>query len=86
MVNDAYFLLALEEKRLDTFGEDDYFMSSLNYFIETVPELFQDQDIQELIEKRIDSVTVGSWPFSRKSRALLKETKSHYQKIKQKEE
>mgnify|MGYP003300422505 CR=1 FL=1 len=86
MVNDAFFLLALEEKNLDSFAEDDYFMSSLNYFIETVPELFQEQDIQEMVERRIESVTVGSWPFSRKNRTLLKETKNHYQKIKQKEE
>lgn len=86
MVNDAFFLLALEEKNLDSFGEDQYFLSSLNYFIETVPELFQDQDVQEMVENRIDSVSVGNWPFSRKSRVLLKETKNHYQKIKQKEE
>lgn len=86
MVNDAHFLLALEENDLDNLSSDDYFMSSLNYFIETVPELFEDQTIQDIVEKKINSVSVGNWPFSHKRRTLLKKTKNHYQKVKQKEE
>ena len=79
---DAELVLALEKHDLDSISQDHYFMSSLNYILDTVPEITQDSHSYDLLLERIDSVTVRSWPFDLKKKDTLKNTKDNFQKIK----
>lgn len=85
LAGDAYLVVGMEEKDIDVASDDDYFMSSLNYFIETCPEILEEEDmIPCLIQERLNSISKGNW--FRRNNKYLQFTTKHYQKVKQKGE
>lgn len=86
MAHDAYLLVALEEEDMNIVYDDQCFLSSLNYFIENAPEILQDRKNQIIIQKRLDDVSIKPWPFSKKIKLALRDTKKNFIKVKQKEE
>lgn len=83
----AYDALCLSS--LNTDGElqlkenEEYsFLSSLNYLIETCPELFNDPDIKKNADKAIDIIMKKGGFFNFKGRKYTRKTKDNFQKIK----
>ena len=83
----AYDALCLSS--LNTDGElqlkenEEYsFLSSLNYLIETCPELFNDPDIKKNADKAIDIIMKKGGFFNFKGRKYTRKTKDNIQKIK----
>lgn len=86
LANDAYMVVALEEYDIDFISDDKLFMASLNYLIETAPEIFQNTYIYDFFNKHLNSMEVKPLSFSFKIKRLLRDTQNNYQKVKQKEE
>lgn len=86
IAHDAYLLVALEEEDMNIVYDDQCFLSSLNYFIEIIPDLLKDKKSQLLIQNRLDDVSIKPWPFSKSAKIALKEAKKNFMKVKQKEE
>lgn len=83
----AYDALCLSS--LNTDGElqlkenEEYsFLSSLNYLVETCPELFNDPDIKKNADKAIDIIMKKGGFFNFKGRKYTRKTKDNFQKIK----
>ena len=55
---------------------------SLNYLINTCPELFDDPDIKKNAEKAIDIIMKKGGFFNFKGRKYTKKTQANFQKIK----
>ena len=62
------------------------FLSSVNYFIETIPSIFENEDVKNRTMKLIDKLRKGFNPFKKELRMYSEETKENLQKIKVKEE
>ena len=84
MSYDALCLFSLntkEELKLKE-NEEYSFLSSLNYLINTCPELFDDPDIKKNAEKAIDIIMKKGGFFNFKGRKYSKKTQANFQKIK----
>ena len=84
MAYDALCLFSLntkEELKLKE-NEEYSFLSSLNYLINTCPELFDDPDIKKNAEKAIDIIMKKGGFFNFKGRKYSKKTQANFQKIK----
>ncbi len=79
---DANLVLALEQEDMSHVENDKYFLSSLNYMIESMPEIFQGNHSFQLSQEKLDSIEVRHWPFDREIRNSLKSTTENFQKIK----
>ena len=82
---DAVVLSALYEHDLSFITEQDMFLASINYFIEELPELFEDGVISQLAYDKVIELSRSGGLFSNKIRTYSKQTKSCFQKL-QKEE
>ena len=86
MAYDAVVYCAIQRNDMDFITEDDMYLVSINYFIETFPEMFQDPAIQQRVLEKIAGIEVKGWPFRKELRNYSKETREAFQKLKQKEE
>ena len=77
---DAIVLMALKEHNLDFITEDDLFLASINYFMETMPELFEDEVALQMVSDKIDQLTKNGGIFSNKVRTYSRQTKKDFQK------
>ena len=84
MSYDALCLFSLNTKdELKLKENEEYsFLSSLNYLINTCPELFDDPDIKKNVEKAIDIIMKKGGFFNFKGRKYSKKTQANFQKIK----
>lgn len=83
LATDAVVYLALEEDRMDLLdGTDEFFIASINYFMEAVPELFDNSEIKGRALKKLEEISTKGWPFKRSNREYSKETIKNMQKIK----
>lgn len=83
---DALSYVAITEGDMDKITEDDMFLASINYFIETIPEIFKDEDTRKRTLEKLEELEKKGRPFNRMTRNYSKETKESFQKIKLKEE
>lgn len=84
---DAIVYFALAEDRMDLVeNADSCFLSSINYFIEAIPELFDNAAIKIRATNKIEEIAKKGWPFKRVNRNYSIETKENLQKIKVKGE
>lgn len=83
---DARMVIAIEDDNTEIIDDDKMFMSSLNYLIETAPEVFQNPLVYKFMKERLNSIKIKPMSFSFKTKKLIKDTRNNYQRIKQKEE
>lgn len=80
---DAVAYKAIVENNLELIKDaDDYFLASINYFIEVIPELFKNNEIKHLVIDSIEKLAKKGWPFNRTNREFSNETKANLQKLK----
>ncbi len=80
---DAVAYKAIVESNLELIKDaDDYFLASINYFIEVIPELFKNNEIKQLVIDSIEKLAKKGWPFNRTNREFSNETKANLQKLK----
>lgn len=80
---DAVAYKAIVESNLELIKDaDDYFLASINYFIEVIPELFKNYEIKQLVIDSIEKLAKKGWPFNRTNREFSNETKANLQKLK----
>ena len=79
--HDAFVYAALVNDDMEIITQDDMYLSSINYLLETIPFIFEDEYIRELALKRIDNLGKGINPFKREIRKYSQETKENFQKI-----
>ncbi len=78
---DANVIVALEQNTMDFLSDNRYFLSSFNYMIESIPELFENSSC-DLLQEKLHSIEVRPWPFDRDSRQSLKKAEEHFKKKK----
>ena len=61
---------------------DTYFLASINYFIEVIPEIFKDKPIYKQTMLMLDELVKKGWPFSKSNRIFSRKTKENLQKVK----
>lgn len=84
---DAVVYFALAEDRMDLIDDSDaLFLASVNYLIESIPELFNDEVIKTRALNKLEELTKKGWPFRKTNREYSKETIENIQKIKVREE
>ena len=83
---DAVVYAGIVDGDMDIITENDMFLSSINYFIETIPSIFEKKDVRDRTMKLIDKLRKGFNPFKKGIRNYSEETKENLQKIKVKEE
>ena len=84
---DAIAYTCLVNGNLDKIeGFDAYFLSSINYFMATVPEIFDNEEILEITIKKLNELAKKGWPFNTYNRKYSKETMENLQKVKTREE
>ena len=83
---DAVVYAGIVDGDMDIITENDMFLSSVNYFIETIPSIFENEDVKNRTMKLIDKLRKGFNPFKKELRMYSEETKENLQKIKVKEE
>ena len=76
------FSLNTQEELVLKDNEEYSFLSSLNYLIETCPEIFNDSDIKRNALKALDMIMKKGGFFNFKGRKYTKKTKENFQKIK----
>lgn len=82
---DAVVYAAITEDDMNLINQDDMFLSSINYLLETIPSIFDDPKVRERTLKKIDKLEKWA-PFNKEIRKYSRVTKANYQKIKNKEE
>lgn len=83
---DAAVYAALVEDNMDLITQDDMFLSSVNYLLEKIPTIFDNEDVQERTLSKLEELERGWNPFNIRIRKYSKITRENYQKIKTKEE
>lgn len=78
---DAVSLYKLQDRNLQDM-DDTCFLGSINYFIEVIPELFYEKDIQEVAQSKIEEISRRRGYRNRVVREFSQETMNHFQKIK----
>ncbi len=81
---DALTLTALKNNsNMEFLKENDtYFLASINYFIEVIPEIFKDKPIYKQTMLMLDELVKKGWPFSKSNRIFSRKTKENLQKVK----
>lgn len=81
---DALCLFSLNSKEDVVIKDKEEYMmlSSINYLVQTCPELFKDEDIKKNAEKAIDIITKKGGIFNFKEKKYSKKTKENFQKVK----
>lgn len=80
---DGIVLMALQQEQYEDL-QVDMFLASINYFLETMPELFQVDRVRKRVLEEVGKL--DSWSSPKMIRQFAKATKEEFQKIKQKEE
>ena len=83
---DAAVYAALVEDNMNLITQDDMFLSSVNYLLETAPIIFDNRDVQERTLSKLEELERGWNPFNIRIRKYSKITRENYQKIKTKGE
>lgn len=83
---DAVVYVALKYGNMDIISNDTLFLSSLNYFIEAIPEVFQDPVFLDNTINYLSKIEKCGRPFFNKVHRYCVSTKRNFQKIKRKEE
>ena len=83
---DAVVYAGIVDGDMDIITENDMFLYSINYFVETIPSIFENKDVQNRTMKLINKLGKGFSPFKKELRMYSLETKENLQKIKLKEE
>lgn len=83
---DSIAYQALNKNLSQTIIEEDLFLSSTNYFIETIPEIYDDVLIREQTERKIRECENKKGLWNRQLRKYAEDTNLNFQKIKKKEE
>ena len=78
---DAYVIDALRDHDLSTIGEDKLFLASINSFLELIPELFDDEEIQKITLDKMNEITKHSGLFQFDKKKYCTTTEKHYQKV-----
>lgn len=78
---DPFVIDALRDNDMSNIGEDKLFLASINSFLELLPELFDDEEIRELTLKKIEEISNNSKLFQLNMKKMIRDTKSHYQKV-----
>jgi hypothetical protein len=84
--NDAIVYCALKEGNIDDIGDPFYFLESINYLFETIPEFFKDEKVQERFITLLNTEKKKIKFFNFNLKDYYKDTKEAFQKIKTKEE
>lgn len=84
---DAVVYYALEEDNMDLLEDSDIlFLSSINYFIETIPWYFENEKVKQIVMNKLEEIGKKGWPFKKVNRKYSIETREYLQKIKKREE
>lgn len=59
MAYDAYLLVGIENNNLEELYDINKSISSINYLLETIPELLQDQENYNIINNYLDSIKIS---------------------------
>ena len=79
---DACVYVAITEGNMDSVTNYEMFLSSINYFIEAIPEIFEDKDVRDRTMTLVNKLSKGFNPSKGKIRRYSQETKENLQKIK----
>ena len=78
---DPFVYDAIRDKDLSGLGEDKLFLASVNSFLELVPEMFEDKEVQELVNNKIDEIGRNNKFYQRDMKRLVKDTINHTNRI-----
>lgn len=85
--NDALVYSAFVNNDLQVLeGREALNISSINYFLEVCPELFENDDFYKITLEELEKLAVKGWPFNRVNRIYSKETINILEKVKKKGE
>ena len=83
---DAVVVAGLANENMEIVTEDDLFISSINYLLNTIPEFFDNVQVKIRAITRLDELSKKGRPFNKTIRTYSKNTLENFQKIKAKEE
>ena len=83
---DAVVCASLENDSMDDVHEDQLFLSSINYLLETMPDIFKDEGMNTRALNKIRGIEKKSKLFKNKIKSYAKSTKNAFQKVRLKEE
>ena len=83
---DAVVYTAITEGSLDLITEDDMFLASINYFLETVPSIFLHEDVRRRTLSKIKELEKKGNVFDSAMRRYSRQTRKNFQKLKLKGE
>lgn len=72
---DAVVYISLKDDRMEDIESDDFYLSSLNYLAEIVPEFFREEEIRKRADQRIDQIILKSKPWEFLHKSYAKTTK-----------
>ena len=79
MSYDAVILEDLLKGDLDSFEFDDLFLATTNYFLEMIPEIYQDENIRNITLNRFDKIDKKTLFKNRGLKKYMKTTKEVFQ-------
>ena len=79
-IDDYVTFIALKEGRMDYIESDLGFLISINYLIETCPELFSSSETKNLVVSKLKELDKKGWPFNRDFRRYSRNTEKHLEK------
>lgn len=83
---DAVVVAGLANENMEIVTDDDLFLSSMNYLMNTIPEFFDNAQVKIRAITRLDELSKKGRPFNKRIRTYSKETLENFQKIKVREE
>ncbi len=72
---DAVVYISLKDDRMEDIESDDFYLSSLNYLAEIVPEFFREEKIRKRADQKIDQIILKSKPWEFLHKSYAKTTK-----------
>ena len=81
LLYDPYVFDAIEDLDLSTIGEDKLFLASINSFLEFIPEMFNNSDVQELVKDKINEIGKKNKFYQRDMKKLVKDTMGHSNRV-----
>lgn len=84
---DAVVYMAIVEGDMEKLKDlDSFVIGSINYFMEAIPEMFDNEMISLRTREILEHIAVKGWPFRKVNREYSKEALENFQKIKIREE
>ena len=78
---DAYVYAALVNDHMEKVERDDLFLSSINYLMETIPEMFDDAAVKDRAYKKINELCRGFNPLKHEIRKHSQEAKDNFKRL-----